>query len=97
MIKKLATLTKGKDERFRTLYHGETKMIKPKPRQSYIRNDRKGAKKPNPAIKEIHDHTIANILFACKLIKLAIMDNVPYSIPPKTEETHHNLETCSNN
>ena len=47
-FKKIAILTRGKDESFRTLYHGETKMIETKSRQSYIWSDRKGAKKPNP-------------------------------------------------
>jgi len=47
-LKKIAILTRGKDESFRTLYHGETKMIETKSRQSYIWSNRKGAKKPNP-------------------------------------------------
>jgi hypothetical protein len=63
-----STLTWGKDEGFRNLYHGETEMIKPKTRKSYIWNNRKRAKKPNPAVKEFHDQEIANILFESKLI-----------------------------
>jgi hypothetical protein len=67
----LLNINLGQRRRVRDPYHGETEMIKPKPCKSYVWNDRKGAKKPKPAIKDFYDQEIANIFFVSKLINKA--------------------------